>query len=247
MQSVSNFRGCNPLPPKWPILTLLFAYDKLRYNYVMFSKMKFDNYLESKMKKSTVFPRILLVILALTLLSACSKTKLTPGQEIELTQEAEAAQNEPANDDAAPEVVMPTAAPVDPAAASDGSEAQPDAVTDPAAADPAAADPADPAAADPAVTDEGAAAPAAAEGGTDTPTAVPADDAGTSDADSSTTDDAAPAPVASDGSYIVQRGDNLFRIGLNNGCTTEEMSAANNIEAPYTIYIGQTIIIPDCD
>ncbi len=200
------------------------------------------------MKKSTVFPRILLVILALTLLSACSKTKLTPGQELELTQEAEAPQSEPANDDAAPEVVMPTAAPVDPAAALDGGEAQPDASADDAAADPAVADPAT----DPAATDEGSVDPAAAEGGTNTPTAVPAedapaDDAGTSDAASVTTDDAVPVPVASDGSYIVQRGDNLFRIGLNNGCTTEEMSTANNIAAPYTIYIGQTILIPDCN
>jgi LysM repeat protein len=47
--------------------------------------------------------------------------------------------------------------------------------------------------------------------------------------------------------YTVQPGDNLFRIGLQYGCTVDQMSVYNNIPYPYTIYVGDQIRIPpDC-
>lgn len=47
--------------------------------------------------------------------------------------------------------------------------------------------------------------------------------------------------------YTVQPGDNLFRIGLQYGCTVDQMSAYNNIPYPYTIFVGDQIRIPpDC-
>jgi hypothetical protein len=59
-----------------------------------------------------------------------------------------------------------------------------------------------------------------------------------------------PVPTATPGAtgteqvYTVQAGDNLFRIGLNYGCTVEQLSVFNNIPAPYIIYPGQQIRIP---
>lgn len=44
--------------------------------------------------------------------------------------------------------------------------------------------------------------------------------------------------------YVVQAGDNLFRIGLLYGVTAEELAAYNNIANPERIEIGQTIKIP---
>lgn len=46
--------------------------------------------------------------------------------------------------------------------------------------------------------------------------------------------------------YTVRAGENLFRIGLQNGCTVDQMSQANNIVYPYTIFPGQQLIIPAC-
>jgi spore germination protein len=47
--------------------------------------------------------------------------------------------------------------------------------------------------------------------------------------------------------YTVRPGDNLFRIGLAYGCTVDQLSAYNNIPAPYTIFVGDQIRIPpDC-
>lgn len=52
------------------------------------------------------------------------------------------------------------------------------------------------------------------------------------------------APTAEDGVYIVQRGDNLFRIALRNGLSTRALAEANGITNPALIYVGQRLIIP---
>lgn len=44
--------------------------------------------------------------------------------------------------------------------------------------------------------------------------------------------------------HIVQQGENLFRIGLANGLTPEEIAAVNGIQDVNLIYIGQDLIIP---
>jgi len=44
--------------------------------------------------------------------------------------------------------------------------------------------------------------------------------------------------------YVVKPGDNLFRIGLNNGTTYQQLAALNNIPAPYTVYPGQVLKLP---
>ncbi len=44
--------------------------------------------------------------------------------------------------------------------------------------------------------------------------------------------------------YIVQPGDNLFRIALRFGMRYEELAAYNNIVNPHQIYVGQVIRIP---
>ena len=55
---------------------------------------------------------------------------------------------------------------------------------------------------------------------------------------------APPAPLPPTGSYVVQPGDNLFRIGLRFGFTVNELAAYNNIANPNLIYAGQVILIP---
>ena len=44
--------------------------------------------------------------------------------------------------------------------------------------------------------------------------------------------------------HTVQAGDNLYRIGLQYGCTVAELSAYNGIANPHYINVGQEIIIP---
>jgi len=44
--------------------------------------------------------------------------------------------------------------------------------------------------------------------------------------------------------YIVQPGDNLFRIALRHGTTVEAIAAANGIANPQLIYVGQELVIP---
>jgi LysM repeat protein len=53
----------------------------------------------------------------------------------------------------------------------------------------------------------------------------------------------APAPSGGNVTYVVQRGDTLFTIGLQFGLTWDVIAAANNI-AGTQIYAGQTLIIP---
>lgn len=47
-------------------------------------------------------------------------------------------------------------------------------------------------------------------------------------------------------SYTIQAGDNLFRIALNNGLSTEELAAQNGIANPAAIWVGQVITIDTC-
>lgn len=54
-----------------------------------------------------------------------------------------------------------------------------------------------------------------------------------------------PLPAfAQDNVHIVQPGENLFRIALNYGLSTEALARANGITDPSQIYAGQTLTIP---
>ena len=53
-----------------------------------------------------------------------------------------------------------------------------------------------------------------------------------------------PAVSAQQTIYVVRPGENLFRIALNHGLTTQELAAANGIVDPTRIYAGQTLVIP---
>lgn len=44
--------------------------------------------------------------------------------------------------------------------------------------------------------------------------------------------------------YIVQKGDNLFRIALWNGTTVAELTRINGLSDPASIWVGQTIYLP---
>lgn len=44
--------------------------------------------------------------------------------------------------------------------------------------------------------------------------------------------------------YVVKPGDNLFRIGLNNGTTYQVLASLNGIPAPYIVFPGQVIKLP---
>ena len=47
--------------------------------------------------------------------------------------------------------------------------------------------------------------------------------------------------------YVVQRGDTLYRLALRFGVRTETLAAANGIAAPYNIQVGQILTIPAHD
>ncbi|RMF38813.1 MAG: LysM domain-containing protein [Chloroflexi bacterium] len=51
-------------------------------------------------------------------------------------------------------------------------------------------------------------------------------------------------PAAGQVIHIVRTGENLFRIARCYGLTVEEVAAVNGISYPYTIYVGQRLIIP---
>lgn len=53
----------------------------------------------------------------------------------------------------------------------------------------------------------------------------------------------APAPSGPT-TYVVQPGDNLFRIALRHGTTVEAIAEANGIANPRLIYVGQKLVIP---
>jgi murein DD-endopeptidase MepM/ murein hydrolase activator NlpD len=44
--------------------------------------------------------------------------------------------------------------------------------------------------------------------------------------------------------HVVQRGENLFRIALNYGLTTDELAALNGITSPASIQVGQRLLVP---
>ncbi len=68
------------------------------------------------------------------------------------------------------------------------------------------------------------------------PTTVPATAAPTEPAPT-------PAPTGQS-THVVQPGENLFRIALRYGTTTQAVASANGIANPALIYVGQTLIIP---
>lgn len=47
------------------------------------------------------------------------------------------------------------------------------------------------------------------------------------------------------GIHVVQRGENLFRIALNYGLTTDQLAQLNGITNPETIYVGQRLLVPN--
>jgi LysM repeat protein len=51
--------------------------------------------------------------------------------------------------------------------------------------------------------------------------------------------------ASADTNYVVQPGDNLFRIALRHGLTTAELAAYNGIVNPDRVYAGQVLLIPD--
>ncbi|HHE72378.1 MAG TPA: LysM peptidoglycan-binding domain-containing protein [Chloroflexi bacterium] len=51
-------------------------------------------------------------------------------------------------------------------------------------------------------------------------------------------------PLPAGTTYVVQPGDNLFRIGLRYGVTVAQLARANNITNPALIYVGQVLTIP---
>jgi LysM repeat protein len=57
---------------------------------------------------------------------------------------------------------------------------------------------------------------------------------------------ASPA-LAQEETYVVQRGDNLYRIALRFGITTQSLAEANGITDPSRIFAGQQLIIPGFD
>jgi len=57
--------------------------------------------------------------------------------------------------------------------------------------------------------------------------------------------EAAAPTAARPATHVVQPGENLFRIGLRYGLTTDQLAAANGMTRSSTLYAGQTLQIPD--
>lgn len=51
--------------------------------------------------------------------------------------------------------------------------------------------------------------------------------------------------ASADTTYVVKPGENLFRIALRHGLTTQELAAYNGIVNPDRVYAGQVLLIPD--
>ncbi|MDX1413115.1 MAG: LysM peptidoglycan-binding domain-containing protein [Candidatus Promineifilaceae bacterium] len=66
-------------------------------------------------------------------------------------------------------------------------------------------------------------------------------------AEPTTSSDQQPPDTAQDGTHVVQPGENLYRIGLQYGCSVEQMAAHNGIVNPAAISVGQVLNIPDCN
>lgn len=54
----------------------------------------------------------------------------------------------------------------------------------------------------------------------------------------------APPPPSGGGTYVVQRGDTLFRIAVTHGVSVAALTQANGITNPNLIYAGQVLTIP---
>ncbi len=54
----------------------------------------------------------------------------------------------------------------------------------------------------------------------------------------------APAGTTPASTYVVQSGDTVFSIALNNGIAVDVLAESNDIAAPYLIYTGQSLEIP---
>lgn len=67
------------------------------------------------------------------------------------------------------------------------------------------------------------------------------------DADATSDTDSAAPETAAGGVHVVQPGDNLFRIGLQYGCSVEQLARHNGIATPNRISVGMEIQIPECN
>ncbi len=62
-----------------------------------------------------------------------------------------------------------------------------------------------------------------------------------------------PTPASNNGSggtpttHVVQPGETVYRLSLQYGVSVDAIAAANNLDAHYTIYVGQTLVIPGSD
>lgn len=61
------------------------------------------------------------------------------------------------------------------------------------------------------------------------------------------TTEAAQLPFQESGTYVVQPGDNLYRIAQRHNTTVAELMAVNNISDQSVIYVGQQLIIPGAE
>jgi LysM repeat protein len=61
------------------------------------------------------------------------------------------------------------------------------------------------------------------------------------------TEEAAPVIVSGATTYVVQPGDNLFRIAIRHGLSVQALAQANNITNPSLISVGQVLAIPASD
>lgn len=204
------------------------------------------------MKQSTIFARILMLgVILMLVLGACEKQ--TPGaaeqEAVQQTQEASQPVTEP-EVVVTQEVMPPVDQPIDAQTPAD-KPADGETPTDkPVDGETPADQPADSETPtdQPAVDGDTAVAvdptPVPDAGGD--PATDPQAGGGTGDVPETAVSPV--PPVQNDGTYTVSAGENFFRIGLNHGCTVAQMAAVNSAVVPpqYIIYIGQTLVIPDC-
>lgn len=69
------------------------------------------------------------------------------------------------------------------------------------------------------------------------------------DTDTDSSPEPAPATTttAAGGVHVVRPGENLFRIGLQYGCSVEQLARHNSITTPNRIPVGMEIQIPSCN
>ena len=86
-----------------------------------------------------------------------------------------------------------------------------------------------------------------APGTTDSTETTETGEEGSEDSASETDTDQPTPSTPTGGVHVVQPGENLFRIGMRYGCSAEQMARHNGIANPARIYVGQEILIPDCN